>query len=70
VLAVLQAAWHSGKTPAEEVRAVEGRWSDAWAREEQEVDGGGQERCSAPAAGGTRSAEQRSRGSGRKKGEE
>jgi hypothetical protein len=40
-LAIPQAAWHSGKEPAEEARAVEERWGDTWAREEQEVDGGG-----------------------------
>jgi hypothetical protein len=58
-LAILQAAWHSGKAPAEEARAVEERWGDTWAREEQEVDGGGQERRTAPAAG---EPEEQSRG--------
>jgi hypothetical protein len=48
-LAIPQAAWHSGKEPAEEARAVEERWGDTWAREEQEVDGGGQGRRTAPA---------------------
>jgi hypothetical protein len=51
VLAVLQAAWRSGKAPARGVRAVEERWEDTWAREKLEVDGGGQERRTAPAAG-------------------
>jgi hypothetical protein len=48
---VPQAAWHSGKEPAEEARAVEELWGDTWAREEQEVDGGSQGRRSAPATG-------------------
>jgi hypothetical protein len=39
-----------GQGASRGVRAVKGRWSDAWAREEQEVDGGGQERRTAPAA--------------------
>jgi hypothetical protein len=39
-LAIPQAAWHSGEEPPEEARAVEERWGDTWAREEQEVDGG------------------------------
>jgi hypothetical protein len=58
-LAIPQAAWHSGKAPAEEARAVEERWGDTWAREEQEVDGGGQEWRTAPAAG---EPEEQSRG--------
>jgi hypothetical protein len=39
-----------GRGASRGVRAVEGRWSDAWVREEQEVDGGGQGQCTAPAA--------------------
>jgi hypothetical protein len=54
-----QAAWRSGEASAEEARAVEERWGDAWAREEQEVDGGGQGRRTAPAAG---EPEEQSRG--------
>jgi hypothetical protein len=54
-----QAAWRSGEAPAEEARAVEERWGDTWAREEQEVDGGGQERRTVPAAG---EPEEQSRG--------
>jgi hypothetical protein len=72
VLAVLQAAWRSGKAPARGFRAVEGRWSDAWVREEQEVEGGGQERRIALAAGAPvvqrRRAEEQ--GAGRKNGYE
>jgi hypothetical protein len=68
VLAVRQAAWRSGKVPAREIRAMERWWSDAWAREEQEVEGGGQERCTAPATGGTRSAEQRAETQGGRRG--
>jgi hypothetical protein len=51
VLAGPQAAWRSGKAPAEGARAV-GEWrEDTWAREKLEVEGGGQERRIAPAAG-------------------
>jgi hypothetical protein len=41
VLAEPQAAWRADEVPAEGARAVKGRWSDAWAREEQEVARGG-----------------------------
>jgi hypothetical protein len=58
---VPQAAWHSGEEPAEEARAVEELWGDTWAREEQEVDGGGQGRRTAPATG---EPEEQSRGAG------
>jgi hypothetical protein len=64
---VPQAAWHSGEEPAGEARAVEELWGDAWAGEEQEVDGGGQGRRTAPATGETEETEQKSRCSGRKK---
>jgi hypothetical protein len=49
---------------------VEGRWSDAWAREEQEVEGGGQERRIVPAVGAPDVQQRRAeeQGAGRKKG--
>jgi hypothetical protein len=50
-LAKSQAAWRSGKAPARGIRAVEERQEDTWAREKLEVEGGGQERRTAPAAG-------------------
>jgi hypothetical protein len=47
---VPQAAWRAGKAPAGGARAVEGQWDDAWARAKLEVDGGGREQGTAPAA--------------------